>query len=440
MTREVYLQRLRRALAGKVSGEELERTVRYYAACLDEAGPEGEEALMAEWGEPEELAERLRAAAGHRRPGRWARAGIAAGLGAVLVLSAVLGLRHLGGSGVRRVETASEDSVAGAFTLEDPFSAVDIEVDVGNVTLIQSGTDYACDLSWSGEDYTLEARVEDGTLVVQGNRSGGIHLTAEDISAWIEITVPEGTDLTGLEAYTGLGDVALTGGENGLSTGHLDVTADMGDVTLSGLRAEETVLTLDMGELSADRCALGRWTGSNAMGGMSFSGVTAEETALTLDMGELTAVDCAWGDTDVDSAGGNVTLTRLEAGTLDCMLDLGGLELTEVTAGPVDLEVAMGGVTAEDCALSEGTVTCDGGDVDLAGALTGTWNAENSMGSVRVSTSAPRESWGWDLSSDLGGVWVDGRAQSTQDHAEGGPNFLTARTDLGEVELNFTNS
>ena len=38
MTREVYLQRLRRALAGKVSGEELERTVRYYAACLDEAG------------------------------------------------------------------------------------------------------------------------------------------------------------------------------------------------------------------------------------------------------------------------------------------------------------------------------------------------------------------------------------------------------------------
>ena len=135
-----------------------------------------------------------------------------------------------------------------------------------------------------------------------------------------------------------------------------------------------------------------------------------------------------------------MTLTRLEAGTLDCMLDLGGLELTEVTAGPVDLEVAMGGVTAEDCTLSEGTVTCDGGDVDLAGALTGTWNAENSMGSVRVSTSAPRESWGWDLSSDLGGVWVDGRAQSTQDHAEGGPNFLTARTDLGEVELNFTNS
>ena len=64
MTREVYLQRLRRALAGKVSGEELERTVRYYAACLDEAGPEGEEALMAEWGAPEELAERLRAAAG----------------------------------------------------------------------------------------------------------------------------------------------------------------------------------------------------------------------------------------------------------------------------------------------------------------------------------------------------------------------------------------
>ncbi len=404
MTREAYLQRLRRALAGRVSGEELERMVGYYAACLDEAGPQGEEALMAEWGEPEELAGRLRAAAGHRRPGRWARVGITAGLCAALALSVALGVWYLGRSGSRGVETAAGDTAAeagpdGSFTLTEPYSAVDIEVDVGNVALIQSGTDYACDLSWSGADYTLEAWVENGTLVVQGNRSGGIHLMAEDVSAWIEITVPEGTDLTGLEAYTGLGDVTLTGGENGLNTGRLDVTADMGDVTLSGLNAEETALTLDLGELAAE--------------------------------------DCTWGDTDVDSAGGNVTLTRLKAGALDCALDLGGLELTEVAAGPVDLEVGMGSVTAEGCTLADGTVTCDGGDVDLAGALTGVWDVENAMGSVAFTTSAAAGTWGWDLENDLGRVWVDGQDQGTRDSAQGGPNFLTARADLGDITFSW---
>lgn len=59
MTRALYLQELRLRLSHRMSEPELERTMRYYESYFDEAGPDGEQAVIQELGEPERLTRRI---------------------------------------------------------------------------------------------------------------------------------------------------------------------------------------------------------------------------------------------------------------------------------------------------------------------------------------------------------------------------------------------
>ena len=57
--RESYLEALRKALKGRMHPDELERVIVYYEEYFDEGGPEGAAGIIAELGQPEELAVRL---------------------------------------------------------------------------------------------------------------------------------------------------------------------------------------------------------------------------------------------------------------------------------------------------------------------------------------------------------------------------------------------
>ena len=57
--RESYLEALRKALKGRMHPDELERVIVYYEEYFDEGGPEGAAGIIAELGQPEELAARL---------------------------------------------------------------------------------------------------------------------------------------------------------------------------------------------------------------------------------------------------------------------------------------------------------------------------------------------------------------------------------------------
>ena len=122
MGREEYLERLRRALAGRMAAEEVERTVAYYAACLDEAGPEGEEARMANWGTPEELGARLLDDLGRKTLSPRGRKLLWGAIAGVLVLSAALWL-------VRLQPWAAPKGDRGSSDLTEPFTAVDVDLD-----------------------------------------------------------------------------------------------------------------------------------------------------------------------------------------------------------------------------------------------------------------------------------------------------------------------
>ena len=59
MTKQAYLQELRLRLSHRYGPKELERLMSYYTEYLDEAGPDGAPAVMAELGTPEELVRRI---------------------------------------------------------------------------------------------------------------------------------------------------------------------------------------------------------------------------------------------------------------------------------------------------------------------------------------------------------------------------------------------
>ena len=368
MTRQEYLERLRQALAGHLAAEELERTMAYYTRCLEEAGAVGEEALMDTWGEPEELAGELLANLGHHRPGKKTRRWIWAGLAGVLILSAAFWV-------VRLRPWAPQAGSSGSSSLTESFDQVEVDLEWGTVTLRQEEDLYRCEADWTGTDYTINAWVEQGVLHVEGKQRGGLHLDwKENQSATVTITVPEGAALRELSVYTSLGDVTLTGGKAGLETGPLTVESDLGSVTVESL--------------------------------------STGESDLTLELGDLTVTGCTFQNTQIENSSGAVTVTDSQVGDLTCTLDLGDLTLERVSGKSADWTADLGSLMVQEGTFSGGTVTCDGGEVALSGALSGTWTVNNSLGGIAFSTTVG--DWGYDLTTDLGTIWVDEANQGTR--------------------------
>ena len=82
MTKQEFLQRLNRLLAD-VTQEEREEALRYYEEYFDEAGPEQEQAVLAELGSPEKVAAIIKAnVPGSRIPPRYQTPGAGQAAGA----------------------------------------------------------------------------------------------------------------------------------------------------------------------------------------------------------------------------------------------------------------------------------------------------------------------------------------------------------------------
>lgn len=82
MTKQEFLQRLNRLLAD-VTQEEREEALRYYEEYFDEAGPEQEQAVLAELGSPEKVAAIIKAnVPGSRIPPRYQTPGAGQATGA----------------------------------------------------------------------------------------------------------------------------------------------------------------------------------------------------------------------------------------------------------------------------------------------------------------------------------------------------------------------
>lgn len=207
---------------------------------------------------------------------------------------------------------------SGSSDLTEPFTAVEVDLDWGDVTLRREGDLCRVESDWTGTDYAVNAWAENGVLRVEGRQKSGLHLDLNRVqSAGVVITVPEGAALDRVE-----------------------VSADLGTLWLENVAGEE-----------------------------------------------------------------------------------------------LNLEAGLGDVTVRDGSFTGGTVVCEGGEVVLSGALRGTWEVRNELGGITFGSTCA--GWEYDLEVDLGEIVLNGADRGTLAEGGGGPNRLTAYSDLGDIVADF---
>lgn len=166
-------------------------------------------------------------------------------------------------------ETQTKNSGA----IDDTITAIDVDVDCGDVTLRQ-GEYFSVSMAWNLRGFTLDYEVEDGVLKVESDSKSGF---LNGVSGWkneVTITVPVWAMLDKIDLSTNLGDVdvdvdaifmvdeadlATNLGDvscgNGMDARKLTAETDLGDVKVSLLWGKENYrweLETDLGKVSMD--------------------------------------------------------------------------------------------------------------------------------------------------------------------------------------------
>ena len=352
MDRKAYLQALDQALAARVPTQERADILRYYEEYFDEAGPEGEAAVINELGDPLALAQRLAAEGGYgqpdtggaapRRHNRHVLLAVVIGVVVLVAVAAALTGGLLLSRTAHVADSYKENKILDDVVVSEPtttpydaggaadgdgwssiqgerFSEIDVEVGLADVT-IAVGEDYAVELKWdSSYGYTMSCAVRKDVLEVTSFQKKGVDLSFDH--AEVVITVPEGATLREIDVEVGTGDVHLEGisatdisCESGAGDIRLlRVTASeasgetgLGDVEWEGPLSWETELNTGMGDVrvKADDAAVG-WSYElySGMGQVSVNGVGYGKNAKQRGgSGELEAFS-GMGDVTVDFLG-----------------------------------------------------------------------------------------------------------------------------------------
>lgn len=302
-----YLEALGAALAKTVPARERMDILRYYKEFFEDAGPEREQEIIADLGDPEELARRIIEEGGYggqSQQGQQPQSEqyppqsngpakrrvwpyVLLGVGVVAVIAAVSIVPRLLWGIVRdRVVESSAETVyseAPTHTMDDrpvagsadkvvgEFEEISVNINLGNVT-IQTGDDFNLslhdpeDVPESG-DFGLDYSVSNGRLEVWS--SGSYDLTDftsfQNFSGGVTITVPDYAVLTAV-----------------------DVNTDMGNITLASFRAENVQAGTGMGDIAVhELIGVDELYMNTGMGDITLEGDLALDNELETGMGDV---------------------------------------------------------------------------------------------------------------------------------------------------------
>jgi len=304
-----YLEALGAALARTVPARERMDILRYYKEYFEDAGPEREQEIIDDLGDPEALAQRIIAEGGYGEDGGQPQAQqpqaeqyppqsggaqkrrvwpyVLLGVGAVALIAALYIVPRMMFSVVRNVAQSEgavelETQVTAEDKLDRPavdptdkgvgeFDEISVKINMGNVT-IQTGDAFNLSLREAegvpkDADFGLDYSVSNGRLEVWSN--GSYDLTDlkdfHNYSGGVTITVPT---YTVLEA--------------------VNVNTDMGDVTLVNVRAEYVDVVTGMGNIAAhELLGVNELYMNTGMGDITLEGDLALETDLETGMGDV---------------------------------------------------------------------------------------------------------------------------------------------------------
>lgn len=159
------------------------------------------------------------------------------------------------------LEEAEDVAVAGRDTT--PFSSIDLDVDLGEVT-IAAGDGFGVEIECWGKGYEIDHWYSGGTLHIE-DTDNGIKVIPDSFGSNITVYVPTDVWLESLQVDLDLGSLTLAGlnityadidldlgsltGEALTVVNHFEVDADLGEVNLFGDLGEYVDISADLGSV-----------------------------------------------------------------------------------------------------------------------------------------------------------------------------------------------
>lgn len=274
-----------------------------------------------------------------------------------------------------------------------------IEVPVGEER-IHVGWDGVGLSGWSGTSGTETAAAEEAELApftrVDVELSNGT------------VTVSSG------ETY----GIRLSSGSRKLQYSLEDGTLKVWDEELIGVQFAERGGSVEI--FLPDGAALTDADITSALGGLELKNVQVETLNIQADLGDITA-------------------EGLQAGSAVLTAECGAVNLTSVEADELEAELSLGDMTATGLAVADRlTVTSSLGSVSLEGELGESVSVTADMGDISAVSSRAEQWYGYELSTDLGEITVNGQNRGTSASQEGETGTMELHSDAGGITVRFS--
>lgn len=159
---------------------------------------------------------------------------------------------------------------------------------------------------------------------------------------------------------------------------------------------------------------------TNSLGSIELKNLSVETLTAEADLGDITADGLR-----ADSA----TLTA----------ECGAVNLTSVEADELEADLSLGDMTATGLAVTDRlTVTSDMGGVSLEGELGERVSVTADMGDISAVSSRAEQWYGYELSTDMGEITVNGQNRGTSASQKGGEGTMELHTDMGGITVRFS--
>lgn len=287
--------------------------------------------------------------------------------------------------------TASSRLSGEAQTVTDlgRFSGVDISLDVGTLKVCTTDGEAAY-FTTSVSEAQLQYFVENGVLtisVASSSGSNGFYFLSPD-----SFTFGFGST----QAYTSEGLTLYLPRDMDLNT--VDISAEHGDVSLSGLPCETLTVTVDSGDLAGES-------------------LTCDSLSLFCDYGDMTLSDCS---------------TEM----LDIQLSAGDCDLQNVTAETAELYNEYGDVRFCTAVLGMGNITLDCGDLVMTAlSVTDSLSITNDFGDIALETADGIEAYTYQATTEFGDVSVGAEGSGLNSQLLESAPALEIFADCGDITL-----
>lgn len=297
------------------------------------------------------------------------------------------------------------------------------------VGVVLSGVGWAM-----GADTSIQVPVGNEQIYVgwDGVRLSGWSRASEtDTGTVVDTATVVDTELspfTSLEVELSIGDVTVSAGETygiRLSNGSWELKYSLEDGLLkvwderpAGMQFSERGGSVEI--FLPDGAELADADITSSMGGLELKNLRVENLTARADLGDITA-------------------DGLRADSAVLTAECGAVNLTSVEADELEAELSLGDMTATGLAVTDRlTVTNSMGGVSLEGELGENVSVTADMGDISVVSSRAEQWYGYELSTDMGEITVNGQSRGTSSSQKGEKGTMELHTDMGGITVRFS--